>query len=298
VRFVRPRRRVRRCVAASVRAGGTDAPRRRQQKKCLDDGFANVKELAVGAEDAGVVVMARIDPANANWLGTCVLGAFKDSKPMKLAGAAEAWSLRTDVAAYVAWTASVFDDQPPAHGTVLATDERFRIAGEADLPSEKLAGEVEHELATSSLSAQIPRSGLSADDTQGLGRLVKALEVKRDRRGHRDSLGDGDAGREAAGEEEARLVSGGAQDRAEGREIPVVAGRLEAVGAAPLRVSAPQYFQYEVKAAKDGESAEIIARGDLDGNGKASELELVVKVERPSNVIRVSPSIHEIDPNE
>ena len=33
---------------------------------------------------------------------------------------------------------------------------------------------------------------------------------------------------------------------------------------APLRfeMSVPQYYQYEVKAAKDGESAEIIARGD------------------------------------
>jgi hypothetical protein len=69
---------------------------------------------------------------------------------------------------------------------------------------------------------------------------------------------------------------------------------------APLRfeMTEPQYYQYEIRAAKDGESAEIIARGDLNGDGKASELKLLVKVERPSNRIRVSPSIHEIDPDE
>ncbi len=37
-----------------------------------------------------------------------------------------------------------------------------------------------------------------------------------------------------------------------------------------------QYFQYEVVAAKDGKSAEILARGDLDGNGKSSLYRLKV----------------------
>jgi hypothetical protein len=32
----------------------------------------------------------------------------------------------------------------------------------------------------------------------------------------------------------------------------------------------PQYYQYEVVAAKDGKTAEIIARGDLNGDGKTS----------------------------
>lgn len=32
----------------------------------------------------------------------------------------------------------------------------------------------------------------------------------------------------------------------------------------------PQYFQYEVVAAKDGKTAEILARGDLNGDGKTS----------------------------
>lgn len=51
---------------------------------------------------------------------------------------------------------------------------------------------------------------------------------------------------------------------------------------APMRfeMTEPQYFQYEVKAAKDGESADIIARGDLNGDGKTSLYTLHVKVDR------------------
>ena len=41
----------------------------------------------------------------------------------------------------------------------------------------------------------------------------------------------------------------------------------------------PQYFQYEVVAAKDGKTAEIIARGDLDGNGKASLFRLKIELD-------------------
>ena len=40
----------------------------------------------------------------------------------------------------------------------------------------------------------------------------------------------------------------------------------------------PQYYQYEVVAAKDGKTAEIIARGDLDGNGKASLFRLKIEL--------------------
>jgi hypothetical protein len=40
----------------------------------------------------------------------------------------------------------------------------------------------------------------------------------------------------------------------------------------------PQYFQYEVVAAKDGKTAEIIARGDLDGNGKQSLFRLKIEL--------------------
>jgi hypothetical protein len=63
-------------------------------------------------------------------------------------------------------------------------------------------------------------------------------------------------------------------------------------------MATPQYYQYEIKAAKDGESAEILARGDLNGDGKTSQFKIVVKVERPSNRLVAVPSIEETDPDE
>lgn len=41
----------------------------------------------------------------------------------------------------------------------------------------------------------------------------------------------------------------------------------------------PQYYQYEVVAAKDGKTAEILARGDLDGDGKASLFRIKVQLD-------------------
>lgn len=69
-------------------------------------------------------------------------------------------------------------------------------------------------------------------------------------------------------------------------------------GAIRFEMEQPQYYQYEVKAAKDGESAEIIARGDLDGDGKTSEFKLRVTVRRSTNHLIVSPAIQEKDPEE
>jgi hypothetical protein len=60
----------------------------------------------------------------------------------------------------------------------------------------------------------------------------------------------------------------------------------------------PQYFQYEVKAAKDGQSAEIIARGDLNGNGKTSLFVLRIKRDAKLNALMSAPNIAETDPEE
>lgn len=69
---------------------------------------------------------------------------------------------------------------------------------------------------------------------------------------------------------------------------------------APLRfeLSVPRYYQYEIKAAKNGESAEIIARGDLNGDGKTSQFKLSIEVDRTTQALRVSPAIAETDPKE
>jgi hypothetical protein len=63
-------------------------------------------------------------------------------------------------------------------------------------------------------------------------------------------------------------------------------------------LSDPQYFQYEVKAAKDGQSAEIIARGDLNGDGKTSLFVLQIKREAKKNVLTSAPTIVETNPEE
>jgi hypothetical protein len=60
----------------------------------------------------------------------------------------------------------------------------------------------------------------------------------------------------------------------------------------------PQYFQYEVRAAKDGQSAEILARGDLNGDGKTSLFSLSMKVDKQYGHLVVSPNIVETDPTE
>lgn len=70
---------------------------------------------------------------------------------------------------------------------------------------------------------------------------------------------------------------------------------------APMRfeMTTPQYFQYEVKAAKDGESADIVARGDLNGDGKTSLYSLHVQVDRKhGSALIVAPKVETTDPFE
>jgi hypothetical protein len=65
-----------------------------------------------------------------------------------------------------------------------------------------------------------------------------------------------------------------------------------------FEMSSPQRYQYEIIAAKDGESAEIVARGDLNGDGKTSLFKVTVKVDRAKDVLVVAPTISETDPDE
>ncbi len=59
----------------------------------------------------------------------------------------------------------------------------------------------------------------------------------------------------------------------------------------------PQFFQYEVKAAKDGESADIIARSDLNGDGKESTVTLHVTLDRAAGkVVAASPLAEQVAP--
>lgn len=55
-------------------------------------------------------------------------------------------------------------------------------------------------------------------------------------------------------------------------------------------------YQYEIKAAKDGLSAEIIARGDLNGDGKTSLFRIQLKIE--DGKLGINPNVEEIAPLE
>jgi hypothetical protein len=46
-----------------------------------------------------------------------------------------------------------------------------------------------------------------------------------------------------------------------------------------FKLDEPQYFQYEVVAAKDGKNADILARGDLDGDGVTSLYRLKIQLD-------------------
>jgi hypothetical protein len=50
-------------------------------------------------------------------------------------------------------------------------------------------------------------------------------------------------------------------------------------------MSDPQFFQYEVVAAKDGKTAEILARGDLNGDGKTSLYRLKIALDPKTGAI-------------
>lgn len=64
-----------------------------------------------------------------------------------------------------------------------------------------------------------------------------------------------------------------------------------------LKVAFPaSRYQYEIKAAKDGMSAEITARGDLNGDGKTSLFRVQVKLE--DGKLGIDPDVEEVAPLE
>ena len=65
-----------------------------------------------------------------------------------------------------------------------------------------------------------------------------------------------------------------------------------------FEIDAPQYYQYEIKAAKDGKSADIIARGDLDGDGRTSEFKLHVVLDPKTGELKVPTLPVETDGDE
>jgi hypothetical protein len=58
-----------------------------------------------------------------------------------------------------------------------------------------------------------------------------------------------------------------------------------------------QEYQYEIVAAPDGKSAQIIARGDLNGDGKTSKYVQVIKL-NPTGGVDLAPNVAETNPGE
>ncbi|MBX3226410.1 MAG: hypothetical protein KIT84_44690 [Labilithrix sp.] len=52
-------------------------------------------------------------------------------------------------------------------------------------------------------------------------------------------------------------------------------------------VETPSFYQYEVIAAKDGQTADLVARGDLDGDGKVSTFTRHVRIDKSSKQLMI-----------
>jgi type IV pilus assembly protein PilA len=63
-------------------------------------------------------------------------------------------------------------------------------------------------------------------------------------------------------------------------------------------LDSPQHYQYRVQAAQNGKSAEVIAEGDLDGNGKRSRFSLTIRLDPKTHAFIADPAIKEQDPGE
>lgn len=83
-----------------------------------------------------------------------------------------------------------------------------------------------------------------------------------------------------------------------GKKYPSVSAdwvKWQAVGFA---LTDPQYYQYRVDVGNQGKSAEVVAEGDIDGNGQRSRFSLSLQIDKKTGEIRVSPEIEEKDPLE
>jgi hypothetical protein len=355
------------------------------QRKCIDVALDSWKEIAFGIEDKHELALIRFDPAAQKATATCMGAAFAAEKVTTLPGASEAWvSGRDEVAAlspgliavgtrqnvtaaldgkgrgttlaglglgadeYLTLTANLPEEGVVARGTLLASDNEFRIAVDAELPSGALAQKVEAGLGGGALKGHLGEMGpMKGEEGKLLGRLVDAFTVQRDGKFLKVSFDLKEPVEEQARdigalaalsiagvrkyltnakEAEARATVGViAKDLAmsfavedgkaaakkkltslppvpktvpRGTKVQTSPGDWQAWSAIRFSMDSPQYYQYEVKAAKDGESAEVIARGDLNGDGKTSQFKVSVKVRRPDNVLVIAPSIEETDPGD
>ena len=63
-------------------------------------------------------------------------------------------------------------------------------------------------------------------------------------------------------------------------------------------LSGPTFYQYEIKAAPDGQTADVIARGDTNGDGKPAVFKLHIRVDKSSKQLMIEPKTEDTDPDE
>ena len=352
---------------------GTMTP---EQAQCLRGAADSVKDLAVGADDGGGLVIARFDDTAFD-AGPCLTAA--GAHPVEVEGK-PGFELRGTVVVhepgillvgpqghvrtalhprsgdttfphllalgpdeFLVWTVHV-DEDTRAHGTLLASSERFRLGFEADVPA-FIAGQVEDQLHALQSRSTVP--GLDGEDGALASELLKSVDVTREG-SHLSGAFDlheppADQARDLgvmaslaisgvrkylvkAKSAEARNAigqiakdydvwwekeDGKPRSRRKLLSFPPVPKTIprgvkypstpaDWKAWEPLRFSmdAPQYYQYEVKASKDGRSADVFARGDLDGDGKPSEFRLHLTIDRHDGTMGIAPSIEEHDPDE
>jgi type IV pilus assembly protein PilA len=352
-----------------------------EQARCLRAAADSVKDLIGGAEDDGGFVAARFDDTAFDPT-PCLTAAGAHAKPLEGLTQGTALELHGTVVVhepgllligseryvhlalhpplgtrivpqgltlgadeYVAWSAR-FDEDSRAHGTLLVSSDRFRLAVEADVPS-FIAGQVEDQVHAAQARGAVP--GLEGEEGAIAASLLKSVHLTRDG-SHLSAAFDlheppGDQARDlgavaalgiagvrkylvASKSAEARNAVGQiAKDYATWWEREDVGGKPRArrklVSFPPVpktiprgtkyqstpadwkpwdalkfEMDQPQYYQYEVRASKDGNSADILARGDLDGDGKSSEFRLHIAIDRAKDVMVIAPSLEERDPEE
>jgi hypothetical protein len=360
-------------VIALVKGTITD-----DQTRCLQTAAQSIREIAFGADDSNGMLLVRFDEQT--FQPSACLASTGMSK-VQLEGAKEAYSMKDAVLAYVpgvfligpertvttalsqapgatsfparlalapdeylTWSANV-DEELRAHGTLTASNERFRLSLHADMPRQ-IAERGEKELHSLRGASSIP--GLDGAEGELALKLLQSVELTRSG-GHIDAAFDlheppADQSRDLGAiaslaiqgvrkylaeskVAEARNALGQiARDyvawweKEDGR--PRARKKLVSFPPVPKTVprgvkyaskasdwkpwdrlkfsmDEPQYYQYEVKAAPDGESASIIARGDLNGDGKTSLFRMGLRVDRSSgSTLVINPSIDETDPQE
>lgn len=353
-----------------------------EEKACEEEAVKSTRELAIASVAGGgdVLVVGRYEPAAASKIAACVRAA-SGFQPVAMNGASDAWSNGKDVFVavtksgllfsgsralvenalagrgngktleavsleadeFVAWNLSLAAGAPPIRGSVLVTDDRFRIAGQGDAPDETIAERIEG--AKPVFASALLGDKLPPEQRATVKRLVDAVAIKRTGR-HLEARFE----LHGPTEQIAADIGTGATIgvyavrqyllRAKQAEATHTIGRLSlglsrewkaaGPGAAKMKLvsypptpktvpkgeryqtssadwkpwtplafemTEPQYYQYEIKAAKDGKSADIIARGDLNGDGVTSEFKLTVKV-GAGGKLEIPPTIAETNPDE